>query len=350
MLFSSPEFIVFIVIFVGIYSVINKKFTNTLIIISSSIFYAWWKIEYIWLPYLLTAIAFCGGRWISNSDADIRKSRLIITICILFCPLLIFKYTDFFYAEIVGVFADVHDDIIGLSLPLGISFITFTLTAYLVDIYRKKFAADRKFSVVLAYVLFFPHLIAGPILHPGELIPQLEEKRVRIYRRILVPLAVFSVGLVKKLVFADQIAVYVDAVYAQSGVPSAPEALLAIIGFMVQIFCDFSGYTDMALAVALLIGIKLPNNFLRPYTANSIAGLWRRWHITLTRFLMNYVYSPISLWAMHRKYFRSIAPIMRVTISVILPMNLTFLISGLWHGAGWNYILFGAVTGIAMSV
>ena len=295
MLFSSQIFFIFFLIYFVAHLLTPKFFRLYLIIIGSSFFYAWWKIEYFWIPYFLMAIAYFGGQWISNqSNQYARKYRLIFIITLLFIPLLTYKYINFIYHDILGVFFYTKDNLFGSSLPLGVSFITFTLTAYLMDIYRKRYPSNKPILVVLAYVLFFPHLIAGPILHPKELIPQLENPRSFVITRTLVPLTIFSIGLFKKLVFADQIAnLVVNPIYAQSFSPSGPEALLAIIGFAVQIFCDFSGYTDMAIALALLLGVKLPNNFERPYTATSISQLWSRWHITLTHFLMEYIFTPL---------------------------------------------------------
>src|SRR5262249_22161086 len=153
--------------------------------------------------------------------------------------------------------------------PLGVSFITFTLTAFVVDTYKRRFPGGQRPATVLAYVLFFPHLIAGPILRPHELMPQLD-RPARPRWRLAVPLAIFTVGPVKKLVFADQIAEAVDSIsHLAPGQMSAPSALLAIYGFSAQIYCDFSGYTDMAIGLALMLGVRLPNNFLRPYTASS---------------------------------------------------------------------------------
>jgi alginate O-acetyltransferase complex protein AlgI len=351
MLFSSPEFIIFIFCYVIAHILTPVSFRVYLIIFGSTIFYAWWKIEYIWIPYLLMGIAYFSGRWFSMAGSKRnRKQRLLISIIMLFTPLFIYKYLEFILKDIIGIIIPIEDKLLNVSLPLGISFITFTLTSYLMDVYKNCYPHNKPISVVLAYVLFFPHLIAGPILHPKELIPQLENPRPFNFRRILVALAIFSVGLLKKLVFADQIGEMVDGVYEQTGILGGAEATLAILGFTVQIFCDFSGYTDMAIGVAMLIGIKLPNNFERPYTATSISGLWRRWHITLTRFLMEYVYTPLTLKARHLPFYRRYIPLFKVIFGVIVPINITFLISGIWHGAGWNFIYFGIVNGLALTI
>ncbi|OAN49233.1 hypothetical protein A6A04_03720 [Paramagnetospirillum marisnigri] len=218
------------------------------------------------------------------------------------------------------------------------------------DITRGKFPLVRSIPMMLAYVLFFPHLIAGPILRPVELIPQLEHPRPASFRRLIVPVAIFTSGLLKKLVIADQVAEVVNAIYAQPGVPDAPHAILAVVAFAVQIYCDFSGYTDMAIGLALMLGIRLPNNFARPYAATSISDLWRRWHITLTRFLMDFVYTPLSLRLTRFAAMRRYRKWGSFALAVAIPVNVTFLVSGIWHGAGWNFVLFGVITGIAMSI
>ena len=294
MLFSSPVFFVFFVAYFTVHLLIPGRWQIYLIIGGSTIFYAWWKLEYVWLPYLLMAIAYFGVIWMMRAKAEAsRKRRAALAIVLLFVPLVVFKYTNFFYNDVFGPLTG-GGKMLDLTLPLGVSFVTFTLTAYIVDIYRGKFPAGTSPLAVLGYVLFFPHLIAGPILRPIEFIPQLEHPRRAKSLRPTAGFAVFTIGLVKKLVFADTIAGLVDAAYGHTGLPTAPEALLAIYGFSVQIYCDFSGYTDMAIGLALLLGLRLPNNFRQPYCAGSIIDFWRRWHITLSFWLRDYLYIPLG--------------------------------------------------------
>src|SRR5579872_1104676 len=245
MLFSSPIFFAFFAVYFILHLIVPRFARIGLIIIGSTIFYAWWKASYVWLPYLLMAIAYAGVLWIEAAkESTRRKRRLMLTICALFLPLVLFKYTDFIYRDVLGPISGFHDKILNLPLPLGISFVTFTLTAYVVDIYKGKFAGKVSLATLTGYVLFFPHLIAGPILRPIELIPQLRNPRPALSAHFYGGLAIFTVGLVKKLVFADQIATMVDAAY-KAGTISAPAAWLAIYGFSMQIYCDFSGYTDL---------------------------------------------------------------------------------------------------------
>jgi alginate O-acetyltransferase complex protein AlgI len=336
MLFSSPVFFAFFAIYFVLHLATPRRARILLIIVGSTVFYAWWKVSYVWLPYLLMAIAYVGVLWIEAAvDAAGRKRRLLLTIFVLFLPLAIFKYTDFIYRDVIGPIFGVQGKILDLPLPLGISFVTFTLTAYIVDFYQGKFADKVSLSTLTGYVLFFPHLIAGPILRPIELIPQLRHPKSALSAHFYAGLAIFTVGLVKKLVFADQIATVVDAAY-KADVISAPAAWLAIYGFSMQIYCDFSGYTDMAIGLALIIGVRLPNNFLRPYGAFSLIDFWRRWHITLSFWLRDYLYIPLGGNRDGR---------LRTYVNMIITMTL----GGLWHGASWTFVIWGLLHGIGVA-
>jgi alginate O-acetyltransferase complex protein AlgI len=338
MLFSSPAFFVFFLVYFCLHLLIPPRYRVYLIIGGSTVFYAWWRVEYTWLPYALMAVAYFGVRWMeAAADPATRKRRATTALVVLFLPLLVFKYTDFVYRDVLGPMVGWRGTLLNLPLPLGVSFVTFTLTAYIVDTYQRRFRSDEPAVTVLAYVLFFPHLIAGPILRPRELMPQLDRPRRTPLNRLAAPFAIFTIGLVKKLVFADQIAEVVDAIYRQSGAtPGAPAALLAIYGFAVQIYCDFSGYTDMAIGLALMLDVRLPNNFLRPYVADSIVDFWRRWHITLSYWFRDYVYIPLGGSRQGRA---------REAGNVIVTMAL----AGLWHGANWTFVVWGLFHGVGVA-
>jgi alginate O-acetyltransferase complex protein AlgI len=338
MLFSSPAFFAFFAIYFALHLVTPRPARILLIILGSTVFYAWWKVEYVWLPYLLTAIAYGGVLWIEHEKKPSRRRRrLIVTIAALFIPLVFFKYTDFIYSDVIGPLFGFGGKILDLPLPLGVSFVTFTLTAYVVDIYQGRFPRPGSAATTTGYVLFFPHLIAGPILRPVELIPQLDHPRRALDARFAIGFLIFTVGLVKKLVFADQIASVVDAIYGSAAPPSGPAALLAIYGFSMQIYCDFSGYTDMAIGLALIMGVRLPNNFLRPYGASSVVDFWRRWHITLSFWLRDYLYIPLGGNRKGR---------LRTYVNLII----TMVLGGLWHGANWTFVIWGFLHGVGISV
>jgi alginate O-acetyltransferase complex protein AlgI len=337
MLFSSPAFFVFFAFYFALHVLVPGRFRNYLIICGSTIFYAWWKVEYVWLPYLLMATAYLGVQLIVRAKEErVRKRRMLTTVILLFVPLVFFKYTDFLYRDVFGIAFGLRDKVLELSLPLGVSFVTFTLTAFVVDIYKSKFPPDSSPSTVLAYVLFFPHLIAGPILRPIDLIPQLEHPRRAFAFQAAPAVAIFTLGLVKKLIVADQVAEVVDRVYAKATLPTGMEALFAFYGFAAQIYCDFSGYTDMAIGLALLLGARLPNNFARPYCASSIIEFWRRWHITLSFWLRDYLYIPLGGNRLGRA---------REVINILVTMAL----GGLWHGANWTFVIWGLLHGIGVS-
>ena len=339
MLFSSPAFFAFFAIYFLLHLLTPARWRVYLIIAGSTVFYAWWRIEYTWLPYALMATAYGGVIWMGRAaDSRQRRGRAAIAIAVLFLPLLFFKYTNFIYRDVLGPVFGWRGTPLNLPLPLGVSFVTFTLTAFIVDIYTRRFAEVPRPATALAYVLFFPHLIAGPILRPAELVPQLERPRRLALRRLLAPVTIFTIGLVKKLVFADPIAEAVDSIYAQGpGAISAPAALLALYGFSVQIYCDFSGYTDMAIGLALMLGVRLPTNFLRPYAATSIVDFWRRWHVTLSSWLRDYLYFPLG-------GSRGSTALQARNIVV------TMALGGLWHGASWTFVVWGLFHGLALAV
>ena len=338
MLFSSPVFFVFFITYFVFHRYIPSAYRIYLIIVGSTIFYAYWNPLYVWLPYYLIVVAFFGTRWLDGAgDPRSRRLRFGATIGALLAPLLFFKYTDFVYARILGPLLGVDGVVLGLPLPLGVSFIVFTMIAFVVDSHRRVYAERPPFAQALGFALFFPHLIAGPILRPHELLPQLARPRFATPSRIKLGIAIFTVGLVKKLVFADQIAPAVAAVYsAASDLPlRAWDYWLAIYGFSVQIYCDFSGYTDMAIGSAMLLGVRLPVNFRRPYCAVSVADFWRTWHITLSMWLRRYVYFPLG-----SNRFG-----LRLQVRNLM---ITMLLGGLWHGANWTFVIWGGVHGVAL--
>lgn len=335
MIFSTPEFFVFFALYFIAHLCVPNNHRNWLIICGGTIFYAYWKLWLVWVPFALVLIAFLGTLWMVKSpDPAVRRLRLTAIVVAMFLPLVIFKYTNFLLQQIAYLDDGIALNVGELPLPLGISFITFTLIAYIADVYRGQFPAEKRLSVLTSYVVFFPHLIAGPILRPGELIPQLDKARRANLSRIGLGAAIFTIGLFKKLVFADQIGAVIDPHFAS--VPdNSFDALVAIYGFSIQIYCDFSGYTDMAIGLAMIIGVRLPNNFNRPYSATSVVDFWRRWHITLSLWLRNYLYIPLG----GNRKGRS-----RQTINIFI----TMLIGGLWHGANWTFVVWGGIHAIGI--
>ena len=324
MLFSSAAFLFFFAGYLTLHWLLPLRFRLPLIIAGSAIFYGYWNPYYLWLPFAMTLLAYYGALWMdSNGEPGAKRRRLAIVTVLLLAPLVIVKYTNFIYSEVVGPVAGFSGSVANWALPLGISFITFTLIAYVVDVYRGHFPVERNLKMLTGLVLFFPHLIAGPILRPAELLPQLRNQaRLRRMRAVMAfGVTLFSVGLVKKVVFADTVSETVERVFSPdaSGL-SRLDYLVGIYGFALQIYCDFSGYTDMALGSALLLGVKLPRNFSRPYLATSLIEFWTRWHITLSKWLRDYLYIPLG--GNRLGYLRQ-------WMNLLVTMGL----GGLWHGA-----------------
>ena len=337
MLFSTPQFGIFFLVYLILHVTLPYSWRLPLIIAGSTFFYGWWKPAYVWLPFALTLIAYVGVSWIEQTvEEKNRRRRLAMVIAALFGPLVFFKYLDFLYVSLTGSITGDSRKLMDLTLPLGISFVTFTLTAYIVDVWRRIYPQEKNFFRLLGYVLFFPHLIAGPILRPHELLPQLANWRNGLTAERVFAFSLISIGLFKKLVFADSIARAVDQVYAPGAEAVGWDYLFAIYGFSVQIYCDFSGYSDMAVGLALLLGIKLPANFHAPYAATSVVDFWRRWHMTLSNWLRDYLYIPLG---------GNRVPLPRQMANVII----TMLLGGLWHGASWTFVIWGAAHGLALA-
>ncbi len=347
MLFNSYEFIfVFLPITFFIYFYLNHKrltiASKGFLVFSSLFFYSWWNIAY--LPLILISMLF--NYLIGNSlNKDIKenkknfskKSILIFGIVANLLLLGYFKYADFFI-ENINFISGVNLNLLHMVLPLAISFFTFQQIAYLVDSYKKE-TKEYDFLNYALFVTFFPQLIAGPIVHHKEMMPQFDSAKnmVKNYRNITLGLFIFSIGLFKKVVIADTFAVWATAGFDTATTLNLLEAWATSLSYTFQLYFDFSGYTDMAIGIALLFNIKLPINFNSPYKALSIQDFWRRWHITLSRFLRDYIYIPLG--GSKISSFRTYSNLMA-----------TFIIGGFWHGAGWTFIFWGFLHGLALVI
>ena len=337
MIFNSFPFLLFFIIYLCANYLISQKNKIYLIIIGSTIFYGYLKPQNIWIPYLLALIGFIGGEKILKAELKKKKFYFFLILILLYLPLILFKYQDFIYNDILCPIFGLKEHLFLTSIPLGISFITFTITAYLIDVYKNRFNNKVNFDTFLAYILFFPQLIAGPILRPQELIPQLKRIKKIDIQEIIFPITIFTIGIVKKVIFADSLAKIVEPVF-DSNISDFNflSLLLGIYGFAVQIYCDFSGYTDMAIGLGLLLGIELPINFANPYSAKSVQDFWRKWHITLSNFLRDYIYIPLGGNRVSLK-------------KQISNITVTMLLGGLWHGANWSFVIWGLIHGLGLS-
>ncbi|MGG0720103.1 MBOAT family O-acyltransferase [Robertmurraya massiliosenegalensis] len=343
MLFNSFEFIfVFLPIVFLVYFYLNKKrliiVSKTWLVFSSLFFYSWWNIAY--LPLILTSLFFnyAVGSALSKDQTRVsRKAVLVLGIVFNAGLLGYFKYSDFFISNINALFTS-NIALLKLALPLAISFFSFQQIAYLVDAYRKE-TKEYDFLNYAFFVTFFPQLIAGPIVHHKEMIPQLAKLRSKVinYKNISLGIFIFSIGLFKKVAIADTFAIWATQGFDKADSLTFFEGWITSLSFTFQLYFDFSGYTDMAIGAALLFNIVLPMNFNSPYKALDIQDFWRRWHITLSRFLTQYIYIPLggSRKGEVRTYFNIL---------------IIFLISGFWHGAGWTFIFWGFLHGIASVV
>jgi len=345
MLFNSHIFIfTFLPITFFIYFYLNSKrlteVSKAFLVFSSLFFYSWWNIAY--LPIILVSMLFnyVVGVSLSKEKEHTKVSKKgLLTFGIIANVALLgyFKYADFLI-ENVNLVAGSQVPLLHLALPLAISFFTFQQIAYLVDSYRGE-TKEYDFLNYANFVTFFPQLIAGPIVHHSEMMPQFAKTRnkVKNYRNIALGLFIFSIGLFKKVVIADTFSVWATQGFDVAEKLNLIEAWATSLSYTFQLYFDFSGYADMAIGAALLFNIKLPINFNSPYKATSIQDFWRRWHITLSRFLRDYVYIPLG--GNRKGNFRTYGNLMA-----------TFIIGGIWHGAGWTFIFWGFLHGLALVI
>ena len=368
MLFNSHEFLLGFLpaTLLGFYLIggASRRAAIIWLILLSLVFYGWWRpvnvliigpsiiINYVLASILLRLNQEEGSRVLS-------KAVLLLGIAFNVLFLGFFKYTDFLYGSINDVFG-AKLILMHIILPLGISFITFQKIAFLIDVQAGR-VKTFTFREYCTFVLFFPQLIAGPIVHYREMMPQFEAATCRFDKEnFAVALTLLFFGLFKKVVLADNMAPLVTPIYEHSAAAGNTPFLLAwmaAIGFTLQLYFDFSGYTDMALGLARFFGIKLPPNFNSPLRASSIIDFWLRWHMTLTRFLTAYLYNPLVLWLTRRRLekgrsgFSARNPTIGSFVSLLMvPILTTMFISGLWHGAGYGFVLWGLIHGVYLTI
>ncbi|HWW73052.1 MAG TPA: MBOAT family O-acyltransferase [Duganella sp.] len=299
---------------------------------ASLFFYGWWSVEYI--PLLLASIGFnyVVGRRIGHGAGAAKSRWLALAVAANLLLLCYFKYADFFISGVNAV-GGTNWPLWHVVLPIGISFYTFTQIAFLVDTYQGK-VKEYRFLHYLLFITYFPHLIAGPVLHHAEMMPQFERRDS--YRlsaaNVAVGLSIFAIGLAKKVLIADNLSPHANFFFNQSDPQGLLVAWGGVLAYAFQLYFDFSGYSDMAIGISRLFGIRLPLNFDSPYKSVSIIDFWRRWHMTLSRFLRDYLYIPLGGGRCG-------------TVRRYLNLMLTMLLGGLWHGAGWNFAVWGLLHG-----
>lgn len=337
MVFNSLEFALFFIVVVAAYFALPHRFRWVLLLGASYYFYMSWKVEYGFLLLATTFLDYCLARGIQTANrAGLKKVFLLCSLISNLGMLFAFKYWTFFSDSTRVVFEQfglaVHIPYMELLLPVGISFYVFQSLSYTIDVYTGKQQAEKHFGIFATYVSFFPQLVAGPIERSTHLLPQFRQEHTFDYRDVVDGLKLIAWGLFKKIVIADNIAGFVNTMYANPGEQSGAMLLLATYCFAFQIYCDFSGYSDMARGTARVLGFNFMLNFNSPYFAQNITDFWRRWHISLTTWLRDYVYIPLggNRKGKARQY---------------LNIFLIFLISGMWHGASWTFIVWGMLHG-----
>ncbi len=338
MSFNSWQFLLFLPVVILLHWLLPQRWRWIMLLIASYLFYMSWNPWLIFLIVFTTVVSYVSGLLMEKYESKkVKKACLIVTLLCCLGVLFFFKYFLFIVNSVITLINlggnNVAEFSLNLILPVGISFYTFQTLSYVIDVYCGKINAERHLGYYALFVVYFPQLVAGPIERPENLIPQLKQVRKFDFNNFGDGLRIMLVGFFKKVVIADGVAVYVNAVYNNIGAATGLTAILATVLFAIQIYCDFSGYTDIAIGVARLIGIKLCDNFNRPYLATSIRDFWRRWHMSLTSWFTDYVYIPLG---------GSRCKLWRWAINVMI----VFLLSGMWHGASWTFIVWGGIHGV----
>ena len=338
MLFNSFEYFLFLPAVVLLYFLLPFKWRNPFLLIASYYFYMSWKWEFGFLMLFTSAVNYVAGLRI-NSSKERRTQRLWLTLAIVASlgVLVYFKYANFFIAEASALLrilgADVRESYLKVILPVGISFFTFQALSYTIDLYKGKMHVEKNFINFTLFVSFFPQLVAGPIERATNLLDQFKKEQRFSSERLLEGSKLIIWGLFKKVVIADRLAAYVEQIYASPELFGGSTLFLATFFFAFQIYCDFSGYSDIAIGSAHILGFRLMQNFNLPYLAKSVRDFWHRWHISLSTWFADYVYKPLggNRVSTGRWMFNIMA---------------VYLVSGLWHGANWTFIIWGGIFGV----
>ena len=338
MTFNSWEFLIFYPIVAALYFLLPKRMKWPMLLIASYYFYAFYQAELLFLIILTTAVSFFMSHLIERTENQTKK-KLYLSLTLVVClgVLFFYKYFNFLGSSVEGIITLFGKEppslVLDLALPVGISFYTFQTLSYVIDVYRGEIKTEKNFFFYALFVSFFPQLVAGPIERPGNLIPQLKQAHEPNRDNFIRGSKQMLLGFFKKICVADLVASYVSAVYNSVEGATSVSVILATLMFAVQIYCDFSGYTDIATGCARIMGIKLMKNFDHPYSASSIKEFWARWHISLSGWFKDYLYIPLG--GSRRSPIRN-----------MLNVFIVFLVSGLWHGANWTFVVWGALHGV----
>ncbi|WP_374792408.1 MBOAT family O-acyltransferase [Aerosakkonema funiforme] len=341
MIFSSIEFFIFFAIVLLLMILIRaNNIKRAILLVASYYFYAYWDYRFSFLMLAMTLVNYYVGLKIEGSPNSKSKNTWLTGGVVFNLSVLgFFKYFNFFIGSLNVVLNNFNVKLpfLEIILPIGISFITFEVMSYIIDIYRGVNKSAKSFWDFALLVAFFPHLIAGPILKPKQFLPEIEKEVVIKWKNISYGMQIFLLGLVRKVVIADRLAMFVDPVFKTPQDYSSITIWLAVVAYAMQIYCDFCGYTDMAIGVAKCLGFDVPKNFDVPYISLSVTEFWRRWHISLSNWLRDYLY--ISLGGNRKGKIRQYCNLLIV-----------MLLGGLWHGASWNFVVWGGLHGVALAI
>jgi D-alanyl-lipoteichoic acid acyltransferase DltB (MBOAT superfamily) len=341
MFFNSIDFAIFLPIVFTIYWLLRTKGQrNILIVTASYLFYGWWDWKFLSLILFSTIVDFFIGLKLKNEDHIVKRRALLwVSIFVNIGLLGFFKYYNFFLDNFVTAFSffglKINASSLNIILPVGISFYTFQTLSYTIDIFKRKMSPTKNFIAFSAFVSFFPQLVAGPIERACHLLPQFYEKKQFKYLNFTEGLKQILWGLFKKIVIADRLAIVVNEIYNNPNEYHGFTLIFGTVLFAFQIYCDFSGYSQIAIGTSKLFGFDLMKNFNMPYLSSSLSEFWRRWHISLSTWFRDYLYIPLGG---NRK------PKLRIYLNILL----VFIISGFWHGAKWTFIIWGAIHGIIL--
>lgn len=338
MLFNSLHFAIFLVLLAAALAMLRPANRTIALIVGSYAFYGAWDIRFVPLLVAYTALGWFFGLWLHRSESqDMRRWILSGGVILSLMSLAFFKYADFLANAVLSLLNISSAGSFNIILPVGISFFTFEVVSYLVDIYRRDVSPPKSFWHFALFMAFFPRLVAGPIIRPHAFLPQTLKPIQFSAEEAWAGARLFLGGLVLKSVCADNLSVFVDAVYADVAAYSGGTLLFAAICYSGQIFADFCGYTLMAIGLARGLGFQLPPNFRMPYVAQSVTEFWRRWHISLSTWLRDYLYIPLG-------------GSQRGELRTHINLMATMVLGGLWHGASWNFVLWGFCHGLALVV
>jgi len=346
MLFHSLQFAIFFPIVYAAYLVLSHRLQNRMLLVASYVFCGAWDWRYLSLILISTVVDYlCSHEIEKTENAKRKKTFVTISIVSNLSLLGVFKYFDFFalnFQELMGNFGlSVQPYFLDVALPIGISFYTFQTMSYTIDVYRSKIKAAPNFFDFALYVSFFPQLIAGPIERGTRLLPQILQPRQITKENVYRGVYLFFWGIFLKVFIADNLARIVDPVFAASGPYDGGSVLLAVYAFAFQIYCDFAGYSFMAIGLGMVMGIDLMENFRRPYFSKNISDFWRRWHISLSSWFRDYVFSPFYMYISNNKRLVGLSYKARHGIAFFIALLIAEYLLGFWHGAGWNFGFFG---------